>query len=85
MPTFGSPELNLCNLTKENYIVFAIGLIPKDCMNGNTWIEMDLSMAQLLNKRKTNQKNCYFIRQSAFVGLQTYTTYTDTPDYSLSP
>ena len=57
---------------KEYNIIFAIGFIPKDCVNGNAWIEMDLSVAQVLNKTKVNQKKCYFIWQSIFVGLQTH-------------
>lgn len=57
---------------KEHNTLFAIGLIPKDCMNGSRWIEMDLSMAQMLNKANITQKKCYFTWQSAFVGLQTH-------------
>lgn len=59
-------------MRKDN-VLSAIGFIPEDCMNENTRIEMDLSMAQVLNKTKVSQKKCCFVWQSEFVGLQTHT------------
>lgn len=73
IPTLHISEINTHNLMKEGNILFAIGFIPKDFMNRNTWIEMGLSMAQVLNKMKVGQKKCCFVWQSEFVGLQTHT------------
>lgn len=40
---------------EEHQSVFATGFIPKDCVNGDTQIEMDHSTAQALSQTiKTN-------------------------------
>lgn len=48
-------EININSLMKEHNMLYAIGFIPKDCMTGNTWIEMYLSMAQVLNKNQSKE------------------------------